>query len=372
MMNLLLIFLSFISTVVQPPVSKTYMIVGTYTSKGKSQGIYVYDYDKKTGSTKLVSTILTDDPSYIALSPNKKFIYAVKEVMPGKVPALASFSFNETNGTLTYINEQGTNGAGPCYTAVDHTGKWAVAGNYGGGSFSIFPIKENGSLAPALSTMQHRGNGPNKDRQDKPHVHCTYFNEQNNKLYVPDLGIDKISVYDFNEKNGTATMQKPIETLAGAGPRHFIIHPNNKYAYYIEELGGHVVALQIDKDPYKQLQRISTLSKGDSSFAGSADIHISPDGNFLYASNRAEHNNIAIYKLDKKTGRLDFLQHQSTMGLTPRNFNIDPDGNFLLVANQNSDNIVVFSRNKKTGLLMDTGQRIPVGNPSCIKFITKP
>ncbi|HET9434554.1 MAG TPA: beta-propeller fold lactonase family protein, partial [Chitinophagaceae bacterium] len=186
----------------------------------------------------------------------------------------------------------------------------------------------------------------------------------------PDLGIDKVMIYSFDEKTGklAAAEQQFAASTPGAGPRHFTFHPNGKFAYLVEELTGHVVAYQMSNGQLKLLQRTSTLPRGKTGYSGSADIHVSPDGKFLYASNRGDFNNIAIFKVDSKSGNLAIVGFQSTLGKTPRNFNFDPSGNYLLVGNQDSDEIVIFKRNLKSGLLEDTKKRIAVGKPVCLKW----
>lgn len=350
-----------------------YLITGTYTT-GKSEGIYVYQFNSIEGSAKEVSHVKISNPSFVSVSPNEQFVYAVQEdaANNGKGGEIAAFSFNKQTGLLTYINEQPSGGDHPCYVAVDKTGKWVVAGNYSSGSLSVLPVLPDGSLGTATTIIQHEGSGPNKQRQTKPHVHCTLFSPDNRFLFVPDLGIDKVMIYTFDATTGKLTPAKQpfAQSIAGAGPRHFCFHPSNKYAYLVEEMSGTVVLYKYKNGKLKFKQRISSMPVGDTSDAGSADIHVSPDGNFLYASNRSNANTIAIFKINQKKGKLALIGHQSTLGRTPRNFNFDPSGNFLLVANQNSDDIVIFRIDKETGLLTDTQQRIEVGKPVCLKWIT--
>lgn len=353
---------------------ENYLVVGTYTG-GKSEGIYVYSFNSADGSYKEMSHVHTSNPSYLAVSPDQRFVYAVLENAGnnGKGGEISSFSFNKKTGTLTYINQQPTGGDHPCYVSVDKTGKWVVAGNYSSGSLSVLPVNADGGLGTATTHIQHAGAGANKQRQEKPHVHCTAFSEDNRFLFVPDLGIDKVMIYAFDEQAGTLTpaAQPFSKSEDGAGPRHITFHPNNKFAYLVEELSGTVVAYQYKKGNLKRIQRVSTMPSKDSSFAGSADIHLSPDGKFLYASNRADANTLAIYRVNPKNGHLTFIAHQSTMGKTPRNFNLDPSGRFLLVGNQNNDQIVIFKRDMVTGLLSETQQRIDVGKPVCLKWISR-
>lgn len=353
------------------PGQEHYLIVGTYDSP-KSEGIYVYKFNSIDGSVKEAGHIKTSNPSYIAISPDQQFVYAVHENgKDGKGGEVAAFSFNKQTGKLTLINQQSTGGDHPCYVEVDKTGKWVFAGNYSSGSLSVFPVATNGGLAPASTLIQHEGAGKNLQRQKGPHVHCTIMSADNKWLYVPDLGTDKLMIYQFDAGTGKLIPGKQPYSASepGSGPRHFTFDRDNKYGYLIEELSGTVVAYKYKNGKLKKMQRISTMPAGDTSFAGSADIHVSPDGKFLYASNRSNSNTIAIFSLNQK-GKLTLIGHQSTLGKTPRNFNFDPSGKFLLAGNQNSDEIVIFNRDPASGLLSDSGRRIVVGKPVCIKWIT--
>ena len=368
-LSALFLVVAFIATAQQ----QNYLITGTYTS-GKSEGIYVYKFNSADGSAKAVSHVKISNPSFVAVSPNEQFVYAVEEdaANNGKGGEITAFSFNKQTGILTFINQQPSGGDHPCYVSVDNTGKWVVAGNYSSGSLSVLPVQANGSLGTATTIIQHKGAGPDKLRQISPHVHCTLFSADNRFLFVPDLGIDKVMIYAFDAATGKLTPAKQpfAQSNGGAGPRHLCFHPSNKYAYLIEELSGTVVVYKYKNGKLKTIQRISNMPAGDTSFAGSADIHVSPDGKFLYASNRADANSIAIFSINQKNGKLSLTGHQSTLGKTPRNFNFDPTGEFLLVANQNSDEIVIFKRDKITGLLTDTKKRIAVGKPVCLKWIS--
>lgn len=350
---------------------QNYLLTGMYTS-GKSEGIYVYRFNSTDGTASPVSQVKISNPSFVAVSPDEQFVYSVEEdAGNGKGGYISAFSFNKENGTLTFINRQATEGDHPCYVSIDKTGKWVAAGNYSSGSLSIFKVDPNGSLG-AATAYRHEGSGPNKARQASAHVHCTFFSADNRLLFVPDLGIDKLMIYAFDENTGklTAARQPFAASEPGAGPRHICFNPTNTFAYLIEELSGTVVTYKYKNGKLKRKQRISTMPAGDTSFAGSADIHVSPDGKFLYASNRAEANTIAIFSINQNNGKLTLIGHQSTLGKTPRNFNFDPSGNYLLVANQNSDAIVVFKINRETGLLTDTGNRIDVSKPVCLKWIS--
>lgn len=345
-----------------------YMLVGTYTS-GKSEGIYVYKFNTEDGTSIPVSVAKgIKNPSFITVSPDQKYVYSVSEG-DGK-GSVTAFSFS--NGNLTSINSQSSGGQGPCYVSTDKTGRWIATGNYGSGSLAVLPIKDDGSLGEPVVTINHEGKSVNAGRQEKPHVHATVFSPDNRQLLVPDLGTDKIMLYSFNEKNGTLAAPQPAFAASkpGAGPRHIDFHPSGKYVYLMEELTGTVSVFSYDKDgKMNVIQNISSHPADYKGAIGSADIHVSPDGKFLYASNRGDADNIAIFSIDEKSGKLTSVGYQSTLGKTPRNFNFDPSGNFLIAANQNSDNIVIFKRDKKTGMLTALDKQIRVGNPVCIKWI---
>lgn len=364
-------FLSFMAHAQQD--TNKYLIAGTYTS-GKSEGLYVYTFNSKDGRYKAISHVKISNPSFLVVSRDEKFVYAVNEDNDNDNGGwVSSFAFNKKDGTLTFINKQLSAGDSPCYIDVDHTGKWIFVGNYSSGTLSVLPVDVDGKIGKATITIKHEGKGIDKDRQEKSHVHCTYISNDNKWLFVPDLGIDKVMVYAFDAATGKLTpAEEPFVKLTdGAGPRHITFHPNNKYAYVIEEMGGAVDAYNYANGKFKSIQHIASVQPDDKGFVGSADIHVSPDGKFLYASNRGGFNTIAIYSINQQNGLLTFVGHQKSLGEIPRNFSIDPSGKFLLAANQESDNIVIFKRNQQTGLLTDTGNRISVGKPVCLKWADK-
>jgi 6-phosphogluconolactonase len=364
-----IVFLFIATTVVAQ--KNYYLLVGTYT-KGKSTGMYVYDFNKKDGSAKIVDSVQTPNPSYLAVAPNQKFVYAVSETQRGNFSGkIRSFSFDKKTGKLHFINEESSVGDNPCYIIVDKTGKWVITANYTSGTLAVLPVKKDGSLGEAASSFQHSGHGTNRQRQEAPHVHSTVLSPDNKFLFVQDLGIDKIIIYSFNGKTGSIARKDSVKLHDGSGPRHFSFHPNGKWAYVIQELSGTVTAFDYQNGKLKTIQSISTLPPNFNQYFSSADIHVSKDGKFLYASTRDSANIITIYRIDQKTGKLSVVGHQPVLGKTPRNFNFDPGGDYLLVANQNSDNVVIFKVNHQTGLLTDTGNRIDVGNPVCIKWIEK-
>lgn len=368
---LLTVFLSLVMSLKAQ--QEYYLITGTYTS-GKSKGIYVHRFNTLTGKAQEVSHIEVSNPSYLCTSPDGKFVYSIQENGKGEGGGeVSAFSFNAKNGQLKKINTQPTGGDHPCYVAIDHTGKWVAVANYSGGNLSIFPVNADGSLGAASDMKQHTGSGINKERQEKPHVHSTVVSPDNKKIFASDLGIDKIMSYDLDPATGklSASSEPFVSTTPGGGPRHLTFDPKGKFAYLIEELSGHVVVYKWKNGKLKQVQRVSSLAPGQKEFAGSADIHVSPDGRYLYASNRADYNNIAIFRIDPKKGTLSLRGHQPTLGQGPRHFNFDPSGKFLLVGNQNSDAVVVFSYNSGTGALTDTGNRIDIGKPVCFAWAKK-
>jgi 6-phosphogluconolactonase len=284
---------------------------------------------------------------------------------------ISAFSFDKKKGTLTLINKQPSRGDHPCYVDIDKTGKYVFTGNYSSGSLSVLPVTKDGGVGEAF-LIQHTGAGPDPQRQNKPHVHCTIISPDNKYLFVPDLGIDKMMIYAFDEKTGSlipAKKQNFAASAPGDGPRHFTFHPNGKYGYLITELTGNVIAYGYKDGELTELQRISTKPADKEGFAGSADIHVSPDGKFLYASNRGDFNSIASYKIDQATGKLTAIENISTLGKAPRNFSLDPTGDFVLVANQQSDEIVVFKKDQQTGVLTDSNKRVKVFSPVCIKWM---
>ncbi len=353
--------------------NENYLLIGTYTT-GKSEGVYVYRFNSTTGDFDSVSMVKSSNPSYLAISPDEKFVYAVNEgADKGNGGKVTAFTFNKADGKLSFIGQQPSAGDDPCYVSVDKTNKWIAVANYTSGTLSVLPINKSGGIDPATTAIQQTGYSVNTERQTSPHMHCAIFSKDNKYLFAADLGTDKVMIYSFDEKTGKlAEATSPfIMTKAGTGPRHLTFHPNNKYAYLIEELTGTISAYNYKNGAFALFQNASALPPDYMGSIGSADIHVSADGKFLYASNRGESNTIAIFKIDQKSGAITLVGHQSTLGKTPRNFNFDPSGNFLLVANQDSDDIVIFKVDKQTGLLSDSGKRINAGNPVCIKWISE-
>ena len=346
-----------------------YLLIGTYDSP-ESEGIHVFGFDTANGMVRPVSSFKTSNPSYLTVSPDEQHVYTVqetasKEGLGGKLKALA---FHKQTGMLSLLNEQHSWGDHPCHVVSDKSGKWIFAANYGGGSLAKFAVLPDGSLGPA-SVTRMTGSGPHA-RQKSSHVHGNTIHPGNEWLITTDLGTDSIHVFSFDPATGklTKTKKGSVRSAPGSGPRLSVFRPDGRTLYVIEELSGTVAVYDFKNGKLKARQSISTMLPGDTSFAGSAHIQVSPDGRFLYASNRGTANSIAIYSIGKK-GNLYLLGHQPAGGIAPRNFSIDPSGKFLLVANQLSNEVVVFNRDMQTGSLSQTSHRINLGKPVCLIFI---
>ncbi|HVZ56392.1 MAG TPA: lactonase family protein [Chitinophagaceae bacterium] len=353
-----------------------YMLVGTYTT-GKSEGISVYKFDASDGSVQYVSTVKTPNPSYLVVAPDRRHVYAVNELnhKNNSGGGVTAFSFDRSTGVLTKINEQPSGGDDPCYITVDKTNHWVIVGNYSSGTVTVFPIRADGSLGSYTQRIQHEGSSVNSERQEGPHVHETVLTRDNAYLFVPDLGLDKVMIYRFDAKKGFLSPADPafVEVEAGTGPRHIDFTPDGKHAYLLSEMGGSISAFRYTgKGHLDLLQNISALPPDYTGPVGSAEVTVSADGRFLYASNRDESNTLAVFHIDGKSGKLSLVQHQSTLGRSPRHFSLDPTGHYLFAENQNSDDIVIFRRDQATGRLTDSGKRLSIGNPVCIQWIPAP
>lgn len=351
-----------------------YLFVGTYTS-GKSKGIYVYQFNTNTGELQWVSnTDSSSNPSFLAIAPDGKHIYAVNEVSRNEAGLVTSYAFDAQTGKLRFVNQQSSGSENPCHISITKNGKWLAVANYTGGSLASFPINPDGSVEPFAQHIVHTGKSVNPTRQEKPHVHSVFFSPDEKFLFTPDLGTDKLNAYQFNQQSKKPLKPAPVPfTMAdpGSGPRHLDFSPNGKFLYLIEEMSGSVTVYGYNNGITKRIQKMATHPADYKGQPGSADIHVSPDGKFLYASNRGDENNLAIFSIDALTGKLTSVGYQSTMGIQPRNFMIDPTGKFLLVANQKTNNIVIFRRDMSTGLLQQTLQQIEVPSPVCLKMLAK-
>jgi len=360
---------------------KPYLVyVGTYTNKTTSKGIYAYLFDPVIGKLNALGVAAeSEDPSFLAVHPNSKYLYAVNEIdhFGGqKSGAVSSFAIDSKSGKLALLNQASTQGAGPCYISLDKTGKFVLVANYDGGSIAVFPIREDGSLASASAFVQHSGSSVDKERQEGPHAHWIGTSPDNRFVLAADLGLDEILIYRFNSAKGTLAPDAPpfAKLNPGAGPRHLAFHPNGKFAYVLTEMGSSVTAFayKANKGSLSPLQTVSTLSILRKDYSGvkeAAEIAVHPNGKFLYASNRAGIDSISTFSIDPVKGTLKLKDEFPTMGKTPRNFAIDPTGKFLLAANQESNNIVIFRIDSTTGALSPTGEIAEVPAPVCITFV---
>jgi 6-phosphogluconolactonase len=349
--------------------------VGTYTGP-KSKGIYLLEFDPTTGAlTPKGVAAETPSPSFLAVHPNKKFLYAANEVnnFGGRqTGSVSAFAIDPATGALTPLNSQPSGGADPCAIIVDPTGKNLLVANYGGGSLEVVPIAPDGKLGEPSAVVQHKGSSVNRSRQTAPHAHSIDLDASGKLAIASDLGLDKVMVYRFDPEKGTLEPNAtPHASVApGAGPRHFAFHPDGRHAYVINEIASTVTAFEFDpsRGSFAELHTLSTRAPGGKSGNSTAEILAHPSGKFVYGSNRGD-DSLAIYSVDPASGKLSLVGHQSTGGRTPRNFGIDPTGQFLLAANQNSDTVVVFRIDNATGQLKQVGEPVPVPSPVCVKFV---
>jgi 6-phosphogluconolactonase len=376
----LLFFATAASAQKRAPNKPFLVYVGTYTNKTASKGIYAYLFDPVIGKlTALGVAAESEDPSFLAVHPSGKYLYSVNEIdhFGGqKSGAVSSFAIDSKNGKLSLLNQASTQGAGPCYISLDKTGKFVLVANYDGGSIAVFPIREDGSLAPASAFVQHSGSSVDKERQEGPHAHWIGTSPDNRFALAADLGLDEILVYRFNSAKGTLAPDTPpfAKLNPGAGPRHLAFHPNGKFAYVLTEMGSSVTAFAYKprNGSLSPLQTVSTLSILRKDYAGvkeAAEIAVHTNGKFLYASNRSGIDSISTFSIDPVKGTLKLKDEYPTMGKTPRDFAIDPTGKFLLAANQESNNIVIFRIDSTTGALSPTGEIAEVPAPVCITFV---
>lgn len=345
------------------------LFVGTFTSGG-AEGIYLCDFDASTGKIEKRKTFKgIDNPSFLKISQDKKFLYSVNRVSPAIEPSggyVTSFKIDE-NQNLQFLNKQISNGAGPCHIDVSADGKYVAIATYVGGTISLYPVAEDGSLFSSTTTIVNQGSGPNERRQKEPHAHSVKFSPYNNLVFSADLGTDQLNIFELKGNQLSKYSQDSVEIVAGSGPRHFDFHPERKIIYVINELNSTVTAIKNENESWLPFQTLSTLPAGFDGTSYCADIHVSADGRFLYGSNRG-HNSIVVFQIDKQSGELNFIQTVSTEGDWPRNFTLSPDGRFLLAANERSGNITVFRINNDTGVPEFTGSELKLPAPVCLEF----
>jgi 6-phosphogluconolactonase len=364
-----ILFLIFTIANLQAQENKFNLIVGTYTKSCESKGIYVYEFDSNTADVNFKNaTENVVNPSYLSVSKDNKFVYSVNE--NGSKSTISSFGFDSSTGKLALINTQDSKGANPCYIINDD--KNIIVANYSGGNIAVFGKKSDGSISEAKQVVQHFGKGINVKRQESPHVHMVHFSPDKKYVLANDLGTDKVYLYQYNPDSAKEVLKikDSVAVKSGSGPRHLTFSKDGKFVYLLQELDGSLTSFSYKKGILIKVSETSIISKAFKGDIGSADIHISPDGKFLYASNRGTAHEISIFKI-LKNGKLELVNQTSTLGKGPRNFVIDPSGNFLLVGNQYTNEIVIFKRNKTTGTITDTGKRIALCSPVCLVFTKK-
>ncbi|MBO0357816.1 lactonase family protein [Hymenobacter sp. BT186] len=354
--------------------SEYLVYIGTNISSEAENTIFLYRLNPTTGALTPVSGLKGGaSPTYLTMDAKRQHLYAVNETnefQGATSGAVSAFAVDQQTGGLARLSQQPSQGASPCYISLDRTEKAVLVANYMGGNVSVLPVEADGRVGAPTASDQHEGSGPHKN-QTAAHAHCFLTDPTNKYAFAVDLGTDKVYGYALNPAQGQLTAQSApaFTTAPGAGPRHLTFHPNGRYAYLINELNSTVTALAYAaaQGQFRELQTISTLPAGFAENNSCADIHVSPDGKFLYASNRG-HNSIAVFRIASDS-RLTLVEHESTQGKTPRNFTLDPTGRLLLVGNQNSNNVFTYHVDQKSGQLQPTGQSITIPSPMFL-FVT--
>ncbi|SAL17735.1 lactonase family protein [Caballeronia telluris] len=360
------------------------LLIGTYTGSGKSEGIYVYRFDTKSGELTRISSAQAVNPSYLVVSRDRRFVYAVNELPGDNGPAsqrgsVSAFRFDAQSGQLTFLDKVSADGNDPCYLAISPDGQYLLTANYSvaanpGGSFAVFPLQADGQVGKSVLTVHHEGGGPVKGRQDNSHVHSTVFSPDGRYLFAQDLGADKVYSYRYTP-DGSRGLLGPTDTRyttikPGAGPRHLIFDASGKHAYLTTEMNASVVVFDYRDGKLTQVQSLPMTAPGFKGKIGGGAIHLSPDGRFLYATNRGDANELVAFAVDPASGQLKLTGRTSTLGKTPREFTIDPGGRWLIVGNQESDSVYFFRRDPQTGELASDPQRLDIGSPVDFKLVS--
>jgi len=352
------------------PGTKGIIYAGSSSARG-SKGIYVLEFDQQKGTLKELQTVTEgNSPGFLAFSPNKDFLYSIygKGTLDDGNGAVMSFKIDPFIGFLKKINEQSVGGKGPAHISIDPKGRFAYTANYGDASVTVFPINSDGSLAKASDFVKHTGSSINPQRQMRPYPHSSIPSADGKFLYVSDLGTDRIMTYEVMNGGKLKPAVIPyVQVPAGSGPRHFKIHQNGNFAYSVDELSNTIVGFKVNKKTgaLTIIERLSMLPEGYSEVTYASDVHFSPDGKFIYATNRG-HESVVIYEVNAKNGKLRMVGHESTGGKHPRNFMISKSGEYVLVGNSNTDNVVIFNRDSKTGLLKPNGVQYTIPAVTCL------
>ncbi|HJS18324.1 MAG TPA: lactonase family protein [Anaerolineales bacterium] len=350
------------------------IFVGTYTEPegSTSEGVYVYRMDSSSGKLTFETVKNMINPSYLEVHPQSGFLYTVNEVQKfegksgGGVTAL---SIDSETFDSSLLNKQPSEGEDPCYISIDRTGRYALVANYTSGSLAMLPIGSDGRLGPASQVIRHSGASIHPVRQSSPHAHCILPDPTNRFVVAVDLGIDKLMIYRMDLAAGQLYEHAEANLQEGSGPRHLAFHPNGGTAYVICELNSTLIAYRYDPEAgtFEEMQSVRTLPPGYEGRNLCADLHITPDGKFLYASNRG-HDSLVCFTIAAEDGQLTLQDPVPSGGREPRGFAIDPDGKFLLAANQNSNTIVTFLIDPAMGQLSRIEDEVEVPMPVCIKF----
>ncbi|OCT15015.1 hypothetical protein A8709_12915 [Paenibacillus pectinilyticus] len=354
----------------------SYVYIGSYTDEQHPVGISLYAFNGQTGELTLIETY-SDLPnaSFLAVNNDKTVLYAVSETetYEGRYGgSAAAYAIEAGTGRLSKINQQPADGSAPCYISVDATNRNVYVANYLSGNVTVYPIEAGGALGAHTQLVQHEGElGPQADRQEAPHAHSIVPTPDNRYAVAADLGLDRLVISRIDAERGELLPHGSAAMKPGAGPRHLVFSADSTYVYAINELDSTITVLSYEADAGSMtaVQTVSTLPEGFSGVNSCADIHLSGDGRFLYASNRG-HDSVAVYGVDRDSGTLSVVGWQSTRGRTPRNFALSPQDEFLLAANQESNSIVVFRRNVETGMLEETEQTAAVSRPVCVRFLS--
>lgn len=349
-----------------------------YFQGARGMGLAVYAFDDATLKTeKLAEASDVDNPTFLSVTPDGTRLYANSEVFAWREGTVSAYRFNRAANTLTYINKQPSLGSITAHNTITRDGSKLLVANYGMGTggpdqaVAVYGIREDGGLTPPLDSVEHEGTGPNAARQERSHAHSVTESITGNIAIVADLGIDCLVTYRI-EADGSLTPLLETGLKPGAGPRHVTLHPNGRYVFVMNELDSTVVSLALDAGTggLAFIDAKPAVPAEAREHNHCADIHISPDGRFLYGSNRG-HDSVAIFSVEQDTGKLEVVDYTPCGGSTPRNLALTPSGGHLFSANQNADRISIFARDAASGRLTDTGHAIEIGTPMCVRIVPR-
>lgn len=381
MNRLFLAFLAFILTlgcssknsdrITATTMDKTYLfLLGTYTEKPE-EGIKLIEFDPEAEVLKTIH-VASDihNPSFVIANTNQTLVFATEEDGSERGGKVTSFKLDKEKGTLEKINSVFTQGDSPCHISLDPSERFLVVSNYSGGNVTVIPVDPKGNLSSDIQVIQHEGSSINPDRQNAPHVHSAVFHPSENRVFVADLGTDKIYLYDLNQNDAAPlSLAEAFAVEGGVGPRHLIFNESGDRLYLIHELTAEVGVYAYEEGELSHLETHSLIAEDFTGEVGAAEVRFSPDGGYLYASNRGEANTITVFSVNPEDGRLTEIQHISSQGQAPRNFDITPDGKYLLCGNQNSDEIIVFERNQGDGKITPTQISVSINKPVYFYFL---